>query len=53
MGGRGSGWQRSSAPTVERAEKIDLADLKQHSDTFAEGEGVALGSALVSLRYLS
>jgi hypothetical protein len=51
LGGRGSGWQRSSAPVVERCEKIDLADLKQHSADFAEGEAVALGSVLVSLRY--
>ena len=51
MGGRGSGWHRKSAPIVERCEKIDLADLRQHSDTFAEGEGVALCSVLVSHRY--
>jgi hypothetical protein len=41
MGGFRSGWQGASAPVVERCEKIDLADFKQHSDTFAEGEGVA------------
>jgi hypothetical protein len=51
MGGRGSGWQSSSAPMVERAGKIDLADLKQHSADFAQGEGVALGSALVNLKF--
>ena len=51
MGGYGSGWHRQSAPIVERCEKIDLADLKQHSATFAEREAVALGSALVSHRY--
>jgi hypothetical protein len=51
MGGFRSGRQGASAPTVERCEKIDLADLRQHSDTFAEREAVALGSALVSLRY--
>ena len=51
MGGRGSGWQDSSAPMVERCEKIDLADIKQHSADFAQGEAVGLPSVLVSLRY--
>jgi hypothetical protein len=40
MGGRGSGWQYSSAPMVERAEKIDPSDLKQHSADFAQGEAL-------------
>ncbi len=54
MGGRGSGWQDSSAPLVERCEKIDLADLKKHRATLEEREGVVLksaSSALIHLRY--
>jgi len=51
MGGWGSGWHRASAPFVERYEKIDLADIKKHRATFAEGEGVSIGSALVTMTY--
>jgi hypothetical protein len=36
MGGLQSGWHRPSAPIVERCEKIDLADLKQYSATYAK-----------------
>ena len=36
----GSAWHRPTAAVIERCEKIDLADLKQHSATLAEDEGV-------------
>ncbi len=54
MGGLGSGWHRPSKPTVDRREKIDLADLKEHWATLEEREGGVLKaarSALIHLRH--
>lgn len=54
MGGLGSGWHRSSARLIERCEKIDLTDLKEHRATLEERDGVVLKSArsaLIHLRY--
>lgn len=45
MGGLGSGWHRSSARLIERCEKIDLTDLKEHRATLEERDGVVLKSA--------
>jgi hypothetical protein len=44
LGGYGSGWQGSSAPTVERLRKIDLAELER-LELRNEGDQKALGSS--------
>ena len=51
MGGFRSGWQGSSAPTVESLRKLDLADLDR-LELRNEGDQKALGSTLVELRRL-
>ena len=52
MGGHGSGWQYSSAPTVEspRKRKLDLADLERRG-LVNEGDQISLASALAELRW--
>jgi hypothetical protein len=52
LGGYGSGWQGSSAPTVEslRKRKLDLADLERRG-LVNEGDQISLASALVELRW--
>jgi hypothetical protein len=49
VGGLGSGWQGSSAPTVESFRKIDLAALERINLVNA-GDQQAIGSTLVELR---
>ena len=49
MGGFRSGWQGSSAPTVESLRKLDLAELER-LELRNEGDQKALGSTLVELR---
>jgi hypothetical protein len=49
LGGYGSGWQGSSAPTVESLRKLDLAELER-LELRNEGDQKALGSTLVELR---
>ena len=50
MGGRGSGWQYSSAPTVESLRKLDLADLDR-LELRNEGDQVSVASALIELKW--
>jgi hypothetical protein len=49
VGGFRSGWQGSSAPTVESLRKLDLAELER-LELRNEGDQKALGSTLVELR---
>ena len=49
MGGWGSGWQGSSAPTVESKRKLDLADLDR-LELRNRGDQKGLGPTLVELK---
>ena len=48
MGGLGSGWQGSSAPTVESLRKIDLAALERINLVNA-GDQQAIGTLIISV----